>query len=278
MPENSQLSLSIIQSRRTSSWRETLNNVFLILQRSREHIGTVLFMNENWLSRTPIDITDYEYSVEKLGEEFGRPIFAGTNYIKEKKGAKSVGLFFDGGKIRRICEKVFPSKAVGERKHVNGGRILPPAEVSNWKISCIACVDIFYPEISRIHTLLGAHILYNPASITSDRISLWHSVLLTRAAENTVFTVGVNSVGYVYPDGRVTLGRSAVFAPNGIEVGIADSREGVFTFTLDLEIIHRIRDRWAFYDDLKNILVKYAYKEVPSLIGSTPLAMETRKE
>ena len=225
-----------------------------------------MLINENWLSRSPIPLEDYEYAVEVLGREWPGPVLAGSNYVMDRDGSiRSVGLALLGGSITRICEKVFPSMAVGERGRIRAGRLLRPIEVNGWRIACVVCVDIFYPEIARFHTINGAEVIYNPASITSDRVGLWRSVLLTRAAENTVYTVGVNGVGNVYPDGRITLGGSAVFAPNGVMIGSHGMIEGIRFFSISRELIERIRERWAFHRDLTGSLARI-YSDLDSVL------------
>jgi predicted amidohydrolase len=263
------LEIVLMQTRRGRSWRESVNLALNTLSSSIFRGEAILFMNENWLSREPVNIEDYEYAVEKLSQKYSGIIFAGSNYVVDSDGIiRSIGLSLINGKLVRACEKVFPSRAVGERGRIQGGRIYPPIEVSGWKISCIVCVDIFYPELARCATYLGAHIIYNPASISNDRTNLWHSILLARAAENTVFTIGVNSVGYVYPDGRLTLGQSIVNAPNGAMVGVMGTREVAERFVLNKQVIENIRRRWAFFDDLKNVISREMYcNRIREMVG-----------
>ncbi len=260
----------LLQTRRGSTPRESLRLALKAVSRL-EVQGGVLFMNENWLSRHPITLEEYSGAAESIARKFPGPVFAGTNYVLDEEGVvRSVGLSVIDGKVRRVCEKLFPSRAVGEREAIAPGRLYGPVTVEGWQVSCIACVDIFYPEIARAAALLGADIIYNPASIPSDRVELWHSVLLTRASENTVFTIGVNSVGYVYPDGRITLGGSIVEAPNGIEIARHTSREGGLEVLLYRQLIERIRERWAFYDDLRGV-ISGLYPRIETLIGKTIL-------
>ncbi|MCE4624444.1 MAG: carbon-nitrogen hydrolase family protein [Desulfurococcales archaeon] len=261
------ITIALVQTRRGRSWGESLNLVLSFIERNTPH-AEVLFINENWLSREPVNIEDYEYSVERLSSAFSGDIFAGINYVRDRDGVvRSVGLALVNGRIVRSCEKIFPSTAVGERGRVQGGRLLKPISSSGWRISCVACVDIFYPELSRIYALNGAELIFNPASIPSDRIDLWHAVLRTRASENTVYTVGVNSVGYVYPDGRLTLGGSVIYAPNAALVGQAGTREAIEEFTLHRQVIQRIRERWAFYSDLSGPIRRRIFKDIETLIG-----------
>lgn len=269
------LQVAVLQSRREGNWRDSLRRVLSILSRSRVE-AEVLALSENWLSRDPLDAEDYAYALEKVGEEFAGDVLGGSNYVAESGEPRSVGLVLAQGRVLRACEKIFPSQAVGERSRIAPGRLLPPVDLRGWRIQCVICVDIFYPEVSRVGTILGAEIIYNPASIPSDRIELWRSVLLSRAAENTVFTIGVNGVGYVYPDGRITLGSSSVYAPNGVMIGGMGTGEGVSVFLLDKQVIRRIRERWAFYSDLTGIISARVYRDVDKLVGTRLLAGDSQ--
>ncbi len=246
------LIIGIIQARRTNDIYKNIENVIRILDRSKRMLDQVdiLFFSENWLSREPLEPNILFSAMERIGEYI--PLFfAGANYVLEEDGIVSAGFLYNNGRIEKSCEKIFPSRAVGERGRLKRGKYYPPLEVKGWKIGCIACVDIFYPEISRLHTWNGADVIYNPASIPADRTILWHSMLHARASENTVFSIGVNGTGFVYPDGRITLGESIVFASNGEELARHGRHEGIISTVLDRRVTESIRRRWAFFDDLR---------------------------
>ena len=213
--------------------------------------GYVLFLPENWISGGPVSLSLYSEFVEKIGKAWGGPVFAGLSYVVEGGEVKSVGLAWLGNRVVRVCEKIFPSKAVGERGKLSPGKPLGPFEVNGLRVACIACVDIFYPEVARRHVLRGAQLLYNPASIPLDRVGLWHSILSARAAENTVYVLGVNNSGTVYPDGRVTGGGSGLYGPDGARVpGRLHGR--LVLVDVDTSKIGVVRERWAFYEDLSS--------------------------
>jgi predicted amidohydrolase len=216
----------------------------------------VYVLPENWLSPSPVDPEEYEAAVEELAAELGAPlVIGGAQYVREPDGTvKSVGVAYIEGRLTRICEKVFPSAAVGERGLVKPGVPLEPVSFMGWRISCVVCVDIFYPELARIHTLLfGATLIVNPAKIPVDRVGLWRSALLSRAAENEVYVVGVNAAAEKYRDGRDVEGGSAVYTPDGRPLLEAGWGVGVFTVELRPERINAARARWAFVSDAERL-------------------------
>ncbi len=249
MPE---VQLALVELARGETPRESLKAAKLVLDVLKRVLPdsiTVLFP-ENWLTRDIVEENDYISIIEKLYLEYDYPIFSGLAYIRDGERIVSRGYFADDRGVTIVCEKHFPSKAVGERDWVSPGNLAGIIEMSGVKIGCLACVDIFYPEMARALVVRGVDLIYNPASIPSDRIRLWRGILATRAAENIVFTAGVNTIGVTYPDGRFTGGGSAVFRPDGQPVEASRSIDVVKVYRIETEFIEGIRKRWAFREDL----------------------------
>ncbi|MCE4610127.1 MAG: carbon-nitrogen hydrolase family protein [Desulfurococcales archaeon] len=258
-----ELTIGIVQvGRRDGSWRDSLGMVLSLLDSVRDLSGVdVLFFPENWLSRKPMFLEDYYY-VGDILSRYAPIVFVGLSYVWVERKVLSLGIASLNGKQRVVCEKIFPSRAVGERDLIVSGKYHPPIQIDEfWKVGCVACVDIFYPETSRLLVVDGANIIYNPASIPLDRIDLWHSVLKTRASENIVYAIGVNGVGNVYPDGRLTPGQSIIISPGSKKVEVAGSSSTVYITSLDKSEILEQRRRWAFYDDLVNKL-SHIYRDL----------------
>ncbi len=256
------LSIGILQASRKSYWRDSLSHIINLLESQKSSVldkVDVLFLAENWLMKNPLFLEDYLYAIETVSKYIPN-VFGGTSYVIVDDSIISMGYSIINGKAVKACEKIFPSKAVGERELITSGSYVRPISFSSWKIGCIACVDIFYPEVSRLHVVNGAHLIYNPAAIPNDRIPLWHSVLEVRAVENTVFSLGVNGVGYIYPDGRKTSGESIIYSPGGRVLAKHGENEGLIRTVLEPHLISSVRERWAFYEDLMNIFYNL-YKE-----------------
>ncbi|MEN2999829.1 MAG: carbon-nitrogen hydrolase family protein [Acidilobaceae archaeon] len=219
-----------------------------------EELGELLALPEHWfsLTRSGKSIEEYEEAVLRLHVEFNVGVLGGLNTVRDRDGElRSIGLAAIGGKVLRACEKVHPSKATGERALVRSGRLLPPLHLGRWSIGCVACVDIFYPEIARELVSKGANVIYNPSSITVDRTGSWLSAVRARAEENVVYALGVNSVGNRYPDGRVTGGASVVFSPYGKVKALLHNAIGAVTTSLAEEELEEALKRWAFREDFE---------------------------
>ncbi len=240
--------IGLIEIARSNRLQENISQIKKYLNNLTFYIDLAL-LPENWLTKNPLREDEYLEILDSIYQSAGVDFLSGLAYIDIDGKVVSRGYSIINGKINNICEKIFPSKAVGERGKITPGRLLGPINAKGIVIGCIGCVDIFYPEIARTHSIRGAQLLYNPAAITMDRLKLWHSVLSTRAAENIVFVAGVNSLGTLYPDGRITGGGSKVFAPDGEELKAIDSKI-IKIYKIKIEYIGEVSRRWAFKEDL----------------------------
>ena len=251
-----EMRIAILQAPAGAGLEEALKSSSLL---ARIEPGLVL-LPENWLSSKPVPLEDYAAAAERLALEAAAPVAAGAQYVVEASGRRvSLGVAaLPGSGVFRACEKVYPSKAVGERGFIEPGRLYKPLTISGWRVSCIVCVDVFYPEIARLHALAGARLLLNPAKITVDRIPLWRSSLLSRAAENIVYTAGSIPARGSYRDGRSVEGGGAVYSPDGkplLEVG---GHPGPHLAVLEPERLEAATARWAFREDMEALRGVYA--------------------
>jgi len=217
------------------------------------HSGVdAVFLPENWLSRRPVPLTDYARASLRLASLAGATVFAGAQYVSLPKGPASLGLVVHPEReVLVICEKIHPSSSVGERGRLVPGALYSPLGLGSLTVGCIVCVDLFYPELARVLALEGSNLLYTPASIPADRVSLWHSILVARAAENAMFVLGVNKAGTPYPDGRITGGGSALATPEGgLEVVLGD-RPGAAIVEVDPAGWVDAESRRRFREDLR---------------------------
>lgn len=157
------------------------------------------------------------------------------------------------GKVIGFYDKRFPSAAFNEREFTSPGNISPVFKVDNVNIGILICVDALYPELARSLALNNAHIIFNPSNIPQNRSELWRHISVTRAAENTVFYVFVNNTNTLYPDGRIVKGHSIVASPDGEVILEAGEEEKVFQTELDLNQIDRIRKRWRYLNDIRQL-------------------------
>jgi len=215
-------------------------------------VGDLVLLPENWISGRPVDIYVFERVAMDLYNSLGSSVVGGLQYVVDVDGVvRSVGLGVVEGSLARLCEKIHPSKATGERGLVSPGNLVKPFKVGGWHVGCIACVDIFYPEVARALVALGAQVLYNPASIPDNRVELWQSAVRLRGVESIAYSIGVNAVGNRYPDGRVTGGGSVAFSPWGKMLASLGPQPAATTIELDWGRVEEALERWAFREDFE---------------------------
>ncbi|MFN4046589.1 MAG: hypothetical protein ACK4H7_04535, partial [Acidilobaceae archaeon] len=82
---------------------------------SEAPIGDLVVFPENWVSSKPLDVREFESIVGGLYEVFESNVAGGLQYVLDSDGkVRSVGLAFIEGSPVRVCEKIYPSRAVGE--------------------------------------------------------------------------------------------------------------------------------------------------------------------
>jgi len=150
--------------------------------------------------------------------------------------------------------KIFPSGAVGERYLLSGGEGLAVFTCAGVRCGVLVCVDLFYPELARELALANVEVIFNPANIPEQRNDLWHRLVRTRAAENTVFTAYVNNTNTHYMDGRPVQGQSLVSGPAGEIIASAGTPPTALCTNLEIATISRQRQRWPYVEDMRKIV------------------------
>ncbi|ACV62592.1 Nitrilase/cyanide hydratase and apolipoprotein N- acyltransferase [Desulfofarcimen acetoxidans DSM 771] len=214
----------------------------------------IVLMPEGWLGPDILDMPSYiavlEFLVQDLPHE-NCLLVAGAHYVSSGSRVLSRGAFVLPGELKAVYfEKQFPSHAIKERQFVARGGHLPVIDFKGIRIGGVVCVDLFYPEVVRGLALRNVKIVFNPANIPDCRMSLWHKLGVARACENTVFVAMANNTGTAYPDGRAVNGQSFIACPGGDSLLTCGNEPGVFQFTVDLEEIERVRERWQYLQDI----------------------------
>ncbi len=128
----------------------------------------------------------------------------------------------------------------------------PVFDTAVGKVGVYICYDRHFPEGWRALGLNGAEIVFNP-SATSRGLSayLWKLEQTSAAVANMYYVAAINRVG-VEPLGDNDFYGSSYFAdPRGQFVGdpASDYDEELVVRDLDLDMITKVRNQWAFYRD-----------------------------
>jgi len=124
---------------------------------------------------------------------FGMPL---KNSIIKGIINNSAILIHPNGKIDTYNKWFLPTVGPFEEKiFFDEGEGLTICETKFGKIGLIICYDIFFPELCRAYTLLGADIIICLSATPSVTRKLFETLIPARAVENTVFFIYVNLVG-----------------------------------------------------------------------------------
>lgn len=129
----------------------------------------------------------------RMSKKYEIAIVAGLSNMQNNKVYDSVGIWDSEGDLIHIHDKI--QLWAQERDFFDIGNKIEVIEYKGWKIGIAVCADLGFPEISRIFALKGAEIIFFPSAWVSPYSDLWELMLRARAAENQLYTVGINRVG-----------------------------------------------------------------------------------
>jgi len=113
---------------------------------------------------------------------------------------------------------------------------------SPWgKFGLTICYDIRFPLLYRKLVKLGCRFLLIPAAFTVPTGKAhWKILLQSRAIENTCYIIAAAQCGK-HHGSRKTYGHSSIIDPWGQAILEASTKPGIFSKTLDLELINSVR-------------------------------------
>lgn len=144
-----------------------------------------------------------------------------------------------------------------EDTHYHAGNKRLIASVKGWKINLLVCYDLRFPVWSRQSPLstgegTGVRFEYDlliyVANWPQKRSHAWKTLLQARAIENQCYVIGCNRVG---DDGKGIhySGDSMIVDPLGEILYCNEKEEFVFTYILEKEKLHEVREKFPFWKD-----------------------------
>jgi predicted amidohydrolase len=125
----------------------------------------------------------------------------------------------------------------------------PIIETEYAKIGVLICYEMEFPEPSRLLALEGAELIICPSVWSVAASRRWDIQLPARALDNTIFILGVNTVG------NNSCGKSKLVGPMGdILAEASDSREEVLVRAVDINSLYWARDENRYLEDYRSKL------------------------
>ena len=130
------------------------------------------------------------------------------------------------------------------------GEIKYPIFETEWaKIGVLICYEMEFPEPSRLLALEDVELIICPSVWSVSASRRWDIQLPARALDNTVFILGVNTVG------NNSCGKSKLVGPMGdILAEASDAREEVLLRAVDIQSLYWARDENRYLEDYRTKL------------------------
>jgi predicted amidohydrolase len=140
------------------------------------------------------------------------------------KGERSLGIVYNScllaagtGKLFRYDKMYLPTFGPFEEKvFFAEGKGVVVGDGRHARIGLMICYDMFFPEIAKLETLLGAQILVNISAAPTTSRPFFRRVMPGRAVENAIFVAYSNMVGV--HGSLVFGGGSVLYGPRGEEI------------------------------------------------------------
>lgn len=135
-----------------------------------------------------------------------------------------------------------------EQKYFRTGRQPTVFDVKGWKVGLMICYETEFPEPARYYARSGCDLVVAPTALTHEWSVVAHSVVPSRAFENTFFLAYANHAGE--ENGHLYLGESVIVSPFGKDIVRAGRGESVVSARLRHAEIAEARARLHFLEDV----------------------------
>ncbi len=196
----------------------------------------------------PGPTTDY---LCRIAEKYGIYFVPGTMAevhpdLEEGKTYNSAPVINPKGEIIAVYRKMAPWRPA-ETSVPGTEYVVFEIPEKETRIGVQICYDMWFPEISRNLTLMGAEVLLKLTQDPEECYALGKYIPYTRAIENQAYFVNTNAVGAF---GAFTqYGHSCVIDPAGKLLWEGSNTETFCTVTLDLDLVTRSRETGTMFVD-----------------------------
>lgn len=204
------LRITVVQPSVTDSFEENLESVKSIISNAGKDSPDIVVLPEAWQhsntirnSRTLAKRLEETLEVlRRLAVELNCVVVGGGLVVERSGGLRvSAPVISHTGEVIGWQDKIHLHKS--EKNVFVGGEEIKVFSHRGIVFGVQICVDIAFPELSRIMALRGADLMLNPSRMPSSAIDAWHSYLAARCLENRVAAAAPNV--YVISGGSVLM-------------------------------------------------------------------------
>lgn len=183
-------------------------------------------------------------AVSKLAKATGKDIVFGAPIRDEKVSGhvfnSSILASGDGGVVRYDKMYLPNFGPFEERIYFSHGSQVVVAKGKHARLGLMVCYDMFFPELAKLESLMGAQVLVNISAAPTTSRPSFERVTPARAVENGVFMAYANMVGV--HGSLVFGGGSTIHGPRGdMLVRAKDLEEEIVEHEIDLLDIEAAR-------------------------------------
>jgi omega-amidase len=209
-----------------------------------------LFNTSYLLSTEDLEPDDYQKTIDWMARkaQAGRFFIAGSIPVMTGEKMYNRWLGIDEAGQMYTYDKTHLFVPGGEGRGYLAGTEVKLFNIQGIVVRPLICYDLRFPYVSFQDVDQPYDVLVYAANWPAPRIEQWKQLLKARAIENQAYVVGVNRVG-VDHYGNVYPGASMVVDYMGRVLVEMDDQPGLASVSIDLEAMHRYRNKFPFLKD-----------------------------
>lgn len=158
------------------------------------------------------------------------------------------------GSILSSYAKIHLFSPAGENRAFISGTELGIFTLGSLKCGMAICYDLRFPELFSAYAARGVQAVFVPAAWPAGRSRHWELFITSRAAENQIYVIGINTTGKTPVD--TYSGASMTADPHGVILSRAGHAEQLIFADLDPAVIDAARSSLPVYKDRKDALYR----------------------
>lgn len=171
-----------------------------------------------------------------LAKELNIWLIPGSDYqIIANKIFNTTSVINNEGKVIERYRKIYPFYPY--ESGVSCGQEFVVFDVPQGRIGVAICYDLWFPEVARSLTCMGAEVLIYPTLTGTIDRKVELSMAQATAATNQCYVLAVNGLGD-YGNGQ-----SIIVAPDGSVIHQAGINKEIFPIEIDFALVRRNRER-----------------------------------
>ena len=190
--------------------------------------------------------------LRKLAEEYSIAVIGSFRETLSPKPRNTTIAIGRDGRILAAYSKIHLFTPGHEDRAFTPGAGLATFTLKGVHFGLAICYDLRFPELFRLYRREGVHAVIVPAAWPESRLRHWELFIQSRAAENQMYVVGVNTTG-TNPIDRYA-GASMTADPNGTIIARAGAEKELLYYEIDPLAVEQARREFPVEKDRKDAL------------------------